>query len=139
MCRPDPSAYAQVYEASRDALRRVDPAAKAVVGGLADSASLGVDVQHDEEWLAALAPGTVDAVGYHPYTFDVSNSLMKTDTVALRMWMDAHGFPGAGIDVNEVGACDVSPFTRDNQYCAPNMRQSSADWGAVAADYAQWA
>ena len=135
----DPTAYAEVYEASRDALHRVDPGAVAVVGGLADSARLGVDVQHDEEWLAALTPGTIDAVGYHPYTFDVSNSLMRSDTQELREWMDANGSRGVQIDVNEVGACDISSQTTNDSVCPPGTQQSSADWGAFASDYTTWA
>ena len=103
----DPSAYAQVYEAARAALHQVVPDGKAVVGGLADSGTLGVDIQHDEQWLAALTPGTVDAVGYHPYLFQSDISLMKPDTLALRQWMDAHELQGVPLDINEHDACDV--------------------------------
>jgi hypothetical protein len=135
----DPTAYAQVYEASESALHAVDPAAVAVVGGLADSASYGVDIAHDEQWLAALTPGTVDAVGYHPYTFDVSNTLMRSDTLELRQWMDANGMKGVPIDVNEVGACDITTQTTDNSECPAGTDQSSAAWGAFSAGYTEWA
>ncbi len=134
----DPSAYAQVYEAARAALHQVDPTGvAAVVGGLADSASLGVDIPHDEEWLAALTPGTVDAVGYHPYTFDVSPSLMQSDTEVLREWMNSNGMQGVPIDVNEVGACDVLPQDTLNTGCATSM--SSGAWGAFASSFTEWA
>jgi hypothetical protein len=135
---PDPSAYAQVYEAARTALHQVDPSGRAVVGGLADSASLGVDVQHDEEWLAALAPGQVDAVGYHPYTEDVSIGLVRSDTETLRQWMDSHGMQSVPIEVNEIGWCDRQPQdTILNLGCVPSI--SSEDLGPFVAGYTTWA
>ena len=68
--------YAEVYSAARTALHKVQPTGVAVVGGLADSASLGVDVNSDTSLLKALTRGAVDAVGYHPWTYDVSDALM---------------------------------------------------------------
>jgi hypothetical protein len=133
----DPAAYAQVYEASRAALHQVDPSGVAVVGGLGDSANGGVDLKSDERWLSALTPGAVDAVGYHPYTYDVSDSLMQIDTAALRVWMDANRLAGVPIDVNEFDACNVTSTTTDNSQCAKT--QTSAEWGAVVASYTQWA
>lgn len=138
----DPAAYAQVYEAARTALHQVDPTGVAVVGGLADSAvssAPAVDVQTDEEWLAALTPGAVDAVGYHPYTFDVSSALMQPDTEALRRWMDANGMSHVPIDVNEIGACDDTPGTTPNPSCTPAISISSSDWGTLADNYTEWA
>lgn len=136
----DPTAYAQVYEAARTALHQADPSAVAVVGGLADSAAGGVDVQSDEQWLAALTPGTADAVGYHPYTFDVSDSLMATDTQQLRQWMDANGFASAPLDVNEFDACQVTSTSTTNLgACPANGQQNSQTWGTIAAEYTEWA
>ena len=71
--------YAEVYEAARSALHAADPSGLALVGGLADSAKLGVDIQLGEQYLAALAGG-VDAVGYHDWAFDVSDGLVQPDT-----------------------------------------------------------
>jgi len=136
----DPADYAQVYEAARAALHQVDPSGVAVVGGLADSAGDGVDVQADEEWLAALTPGTVDAVGYHPYTFDVSDSLMPTDTEALRQWMDANGLASVPLDINEFDACEVTSTSTTNLgACPATGQQDSQTWGAFAAAYTEWA
>ena len=53
--------------------------------------------------------------------------------MALRQWMNAHGSQAAPIDVNEFGACDVTPQTTNNQFCGPQIRQSSAAFGMVAA------
>lgn len=135
----DPAAYAQVYEAAQSALHAADPSGVAVVGGLADSGNLGVDLQHDEEWLGALTPGTVDAVGFHPYTFPVSFAEMNSDTEALRQWMNAHGMASAPILIDEVGACDITPQTIMNNGpgCLPSI--SSSDWGSFATSLGEWA
>jgi hypothetical protein len=132
----DPSSYAQVYEAARTALHQVDPTGVAVVGGLADSAELGVDVTSDEQWLAALTSGDVDAVGYHAWVYDVSNALLETDTAELRAWMDEHGLTKVPIDVNEFGACNVTVQTSSGT-C--QRSQPSEVWGAAAAQYVGWA
>ncbi len=133
----DPASYAQVYEAARAALHQVDPSGVAVVGGLGDSASYGVDVAHDEQWLAALTPGTVDAVGYHPYTYDIDDSLMQTDTAELRSWMDSHGFAGIPIDINEFDACNPTATSTNNAEC--QRGQTAQQWAQVVTDYTQWA
>lgn len=131
---PDPVDYATVYEASRAALHAVDPSAVVVVGGLADSDGLGVDVSHDEGVLAAIS-GTVDAVGFHPYAWQGSPnnlSVMQTDLEALRQWMNAHGMQGVPIEMNEVGACGGP-----GQGCYRTF--TSAQWGAFVSGYMQWA
>jgi hypothetical protein len=133
-----PAYYAQVYNAARTALHQVDPSGVAVVGGLADSARLGVDVQLDEKYLAALTPGAVDAVGYHDWVYDVSDSLLKSDTADLRVWMNENGFAGVPLHVNEFGACQAIPQGTGGS-CPSNVSQTSAAWGSVAADYVQWA
>jgi hypothetical protein len=133
----DAADYAEVYEAARTALHNVDPTGLAVVGGLADSASLGVDVQSDEALLRALPRGQVDAVGYHPWVFDVSDSLLRPDTTDLRVWMDQNGFSGVPLDANELGACQPTSQTTDNSVCP--VSQTSDTWGSVTADYTKWA
>jgi hypothetical protein len=112
----NPADYAQVYETARSALHQVDPSGQAVVGGMLDSGS--IDLNLAEQYLAAIGP--VDAVGYHPYLYNVTT--MERDTLALRAWLDANGHAGVPIDINEFGA-PVSVF----------------DWGAQTAQYTQWA
>jgi hypothetical protein len=116
----DPTAFAQVYEAARTALHQVDPAAQAVVGGLLDSGSIGLD--QAELYLRAIGP--MDAVGYHPYLYDITR--MQADTLALRQWLDANGHGGVPLDINEFGA-------------AAGVTAGSAAWGAQVAQYTQWA
>ncbi len=116
----DPAAYAEVYEAARTALHQVDPTAQAVVGGMLDSGSIGLD--QIEEYLGAIGP--MDAVGYHPYLYDVTT--MEQDTLALRQWLNANGHAGVPLDVNEFGA-------------AAGVTAGVADWGAQVAQFTQWA
>jgi hypothetical protein len=131
--------YAMVYEAARAALHQVDPSGLAVVGGLADSASYGVDVQSDEHYVGALTPGKVDAVGYHDWVFDVSDSLLETDTSDLRTWMDKNGFAGVPINVTELGACDITPQVIGTGGCSEADTQSDATWAPHVASYVRWA
>jgi hypothetical protein len=112
----NPADYALVYETARAALHQVDPSAQAVVGGMLDSGS--IDLGLAEQYLAAIGP--IDAVGYHPYLYDVAT--MEQDTTALRAWLDASGRAGVPIDINEFGA-----------------PTGVADWGAQTAQYTQWA
>jgi hypothetical protein len=112
----DPADYAEVYEAARTALHQVDPSAQAVVGGMLDSGSIGLD--QAERYLAAIGP--IDAVGYHPYLYDVTT--MEQDTLALRAWLDASGHATVPLDINEFGA----PV-------------SLSDWGRQTAQYTEWA
>jgi hypothetical protein len=62
----------------------------------------------------------MDAVGYHPYLYDVTT--MEQDTLALRAWLDSTGHAGVPIDINEFGA-----------------PTGVVDWGAQTAQYTQWA
>jgi hypothetical protein len=116
----DPAAFAQVYETARTALHQVDPTAQAVVGGMLDSGAIGLD--QAELYLRAIGP--MDAVGYHPYLYDITR--MQDDTLALRQWLDANGHGGVPLDINEFGA-------------AAGVTAGSAAWGAQVAGYTQWA
>jgi hypothetical protein len=66
-----PTGYAQVFAATRDALRSVDPQALAVVGGLAFDANGQPSFVEPPAMIQALAAGNAnafDAVAIHPYT-----------------------------------------------------------------------
>jgi hypothetical protein len=116
----DPADYAEVYEAARTALHQVDPAAQAVVGGMLDSGDIGLP--QAEQYLAAIGP--MDAVGFHPYLYDITT--MEQDTTALRQWLNANGHGNVPLDINEFGAgAGVTP--------------GLAAWGTEVAQYTQWA
>jgi hypothetical protein len=112
----NPADYAQVYEAARAALHQVDPSGQAVIGGMLDSGAIGLNLA--EQYLAAIGP--MDAVGYHPYLYNLTT--MEQDTLALRAWLEANGHAGVPIDINEFDA----PV-------------GVSDWGAQTAQYTQWA
>lgn len=112
----NPADYAHVYQAARTALHQVDPSAQAVVGGMLDSGSINLAIA--EQYLAAIGP--MDAVGYHPYLYDVTT--MEQDTLSLRGWLNASGDAGVPIDINEFGATT-----------------GISDWGQQVAQYTQWA
>jgi len=116
----DPASYALVYQTARAALHQVDPTAQAVVGGMLDSGAIGLG--DAEQYLSPIGP--MDAVGYHPYLYDVTR--MEQDTLALRQWLDANGHGGVPLDINEFGA-------------AAGVTAGSAAWGAQVAQYTQWA
>ena len=94
----DPNAFALVYEAARTALHAVDPSARAVVGGVLDSGD--PSLADAERYLRAI--GLADAVGYHPYLYDLS--AMQQDTLLLRRWLNANGKANVPLDINEFGA-----------------------------------
>ena len=85
-----------------------------------DSGAIGL--ADAERYLSAVGP--MDAVGYHPYLYDVTR--MEQDTLALRQWLDANGHGGVPLDINEFGA-------------AGGVTAGSAAWGAQVAQYTQWA
>jgi hypothetical protein len=112
----NPASYALVYEAARTALHLVDPSGQAVVGGMLDSGV--VTLADAEQYLSAIGP--MDAVGFHPYLYDITT--MKQDTLALRQWLDANGHSDVPLDINEFGA-------------SSQLR----GWGTQVADYTTWA
>ena len=65
----------------------------------------------------------MDAVGYHPYLYDVTT--MEKDTLALRQWLDANGHAGVPLDINEFGAA--------------GRHTGRGLGGRKVAEYTQWA
>jgi hypothetical protein len=83
-----PTGYAQVFAATRAALRSVDPQALAVVGGLAFDANGQSSFVEPPAMIQALAAGNAnafDAVAIHPYTdaTGASATQMADQTMAL--------------------------------------------------------
>ena len=83
-----PTGYAQVFAATRDALRSVDPQALAVVGGLAFDANGQPSFVEPPAMIQALAAGNAnafDAVAIHPYTeaAGATATQMADQTMAL--------------------------------------------------------
>lgn len=100
-----PERYADLYAASRQAIKGVDPAARVVVGGLAlDNPP---DVSDELQFLARMFAhrpdlrGAVDGVGLHPYQASVGDTYARIARV--RQAIDQLAGPGVPIDVTEVG------------------------------------
>jgi hypothetical protein len=70
---PDPLAFAELVTAASRAIREIDPTAEVISGGLAPAVDdPGDEVAPEtflEGFLAAIEPGTIDAVGIHPYSY----------------------------------------------------------------------
>jgi hypothetical protein len=116
----NPADFAVVYKSARSALHRVNPAARAVVGGLLDSDT--ITLRDAERYLAPIGP--MDAVGFHPYVYDLSR--MQQDTVSLRLWLNTHHHSGVPLDVNEFGGFN-------------GVGGGIASWGSAVATYTKWA
>lgn len=115
---PDAAAYAAVLRAGRDAIRRADPGAQVLLGGLAPAPVTGPEgaVTHVAavEFLAGVyaagGAGAFDAVGFHPYSWP----LVPADPAPWNGWtmmagpihdlMAANGDAGKRIWITEFGA-----------------------------------
>jgi len=99
-----PELYADLYMAARSALRRVDPGARAIVGGLA-LVNSGVMSQNDfvERMYRHRRElrGNVDAVGFHPYSPTVADVYGKLRE--FRQTLARVGAGGVPIEITEVG------------------------------------
>jgi hypothetical protein len=115
--RADPVAYTAMLKLAYAAIKRVDPSATVVSGGLSPAVDNGRDVS-PLTFLAQLyshgARGSFDAVGYHPYSYPYApmypaawNTFYRTPDVyalmarnsdgAKRVWGTEVGFPtGSG-------------------------------------------
>ena len=91
--------YADLYMATRAALKQVDPDALVVVGGLVDW-----DRQSFIRQMYRHRPdlrGNVDAVGYHPY--HVTAERVENSIRDLRRTLDSYDESNVPIEVTEVG------------------------------------
>lgn len=100
-----PEDYADLYAASRDAIRGVDPNARVVLGGLA--AASGASVISPTDFLRKMVAhrpslrGNVDAVALHPYARDPEGVYQKI--AAFRHDLDAIVGAGVPLELTEIG------------------------------------
>jgi hypothetical protein len=109
-----PEAYADLYMASRNAIKAVDPAADVVVGGLA----LGMPGVTDEvqflQRMYAHRPdlaGHIDGVGLHPYQATLADTYMRL--ARFRGALDLLDGPSVPIEITEVGWATTSTSEAD--------------------------
>ena len=94
-----PVRYATLYASSRAALKRVDPEAQVVVGGLVDWSGPWFVRQ-----MYRARPdlrGNVDAIGYHEYHYRLAD--VRTSLRTIRTTLRQVGDPDVPIEVTEVG------------------------------------
>ncbi|MCI3270488.1 cellulase family glycosylhydrolase [Streptomyces cylindrosporus] len=118
---PDATAYATLLRATSRALRRVDPSAKVVLGGLSAAGTEGAVSAPD--FLAAVlahgGKGLFDAVGYHPYTYSrLASARVPPGTEwdginrahpSLHGVLAAHAMPDTPVWITEFGAPTNGP------------------------------
>jgi polysaccharide biosynthesis protein PslG len=111
-----PEDYADLYAASRSAIKSVDPRARVVLGGLA--ASNGGSVIAPADFLRAMyahrpdLKGNVDAIGFHPYAQDPQSVYAKI--AEFRHDLDDIAGSGVPLELTEIGwtTVDVSESQR---------------------------
>ncbi len=106
---PQPRQYLALYLASRAAIRKVDPEAKVVFGGLTENRPL--------EFLRAAvgdrrdAGDQIDAVGYHPYgTRNDDVDLVLKRIASMRQTLVDLGMADVPIELTEIGWTTAGPY-----------------------------
>jgi hypothetical protein len=115
------AAFTKLLVATYPAIKRADPNATVVSGGLASTETSGGNIAQ-LDFLAGMyangAAGHMDAVGYHPYSFPVPPTYPATwnawakmgmNTTSFRTIMAAHGDGAKQIWVTEYGAPTNGP------------------------------
>jgi polysaccharide biosynthesis protein PslG len=115
------AAYTALLKAAYPAIKKVDPAAFVLSGGLAPESNDGTDiapVTYLQQMYAAGAQGNFDGLGYHPYSYPaLPNSVepwsgwsqMNQTTPSIRSVMAANGDTAKQIWITEVGAPSSGP------------------------------
>jgi hypothetical protein len=104
---PEPAAYADLYLATRHALKQLDPGVTVIVGGLASAPNTGRDFDKDTDFVAAMYSarpalhGQVDGVGYHPYGATKDDVLARV--AAMRQELRAVGGANVPLFITELG------------------------------------
>jgi hypothetical protein len=137
--RPNPPAYARLYMAAREAIRRVDPRATIVLGGLApfriNQPSRAPLKMSGKAFLAQLLTAeprlrnSIDAVGIHPYGTNAGEVLSTAEW--FRATLNSVGLGNVPMMANEYGwpTHGISP-----QYPAVSEDQRASYLRAATAD-----
>lgn len=115
--RADVGGYASLLEESAEAIKRADPGAEIVLGGMWGPRNAGAAVTTVRRYLTELyrVPGieeSFDAVAVHPYARTSGRSLDQVE--ATRRVIRRAGDPGAGLWVTELGWAAKGP--KSNPY-----------------------
>jgi len=122
--RPDIADYVHLLEVSYEVIKRIDPDAVVISGGLAPSATSNGNIAPLEFIAAVYAKGGgayFDALGFHPYTFPAPPSYtrvwnawsqMSSTNPSLRSIMVKYGDADKKIWLTEFGAPTGGPGNR---------------------------
>jgi hypothetical protein len=119
--KPNPVAYTADLVAAYAAIKKVDPSAFIISGGLAPEATDGTNIS-PLDFLKAMyasgAKGSFDGLGYHPYSFPAlpntykpwsAWSQMNQTNLSIRSVMTSNGDSGKKIWITEFGAPTSGP------------------------------
>jgi hypothetical protein len=135
----DPAAYTKILVAAYAAIKKVDPAALVVSGGLAPETNDGTDISpidFVEAMYADGAKGSFDALGYHAYCFPAlpdtyeswsAWSQMAQTSPSIRSIMDSNGDASKSIWITEFGAPTNGPGGVGDQAQATAVTQAITD------------
>ena len=139
----DPAAYTKILVASYAAIKKVDPSALVVSGGLAPETNDGKDIS-PIDFLKAMyddgAKGSFDALGYHAYCFPAlpdtyepwsAWSQMAQTSPSIRSIMDSNGDASKSIWITEFGAPTNGLGGVGDEAQATAVTQAIADAGAA--------
>lgn len=136
----DPGLYAQMYLATRAAIKAIDPGAQVIVGGLHSG-----DIAFLTDMYNAVPQlhGNVDGVGIHPYAPDVNGVLNAVRR--FRAALDALGETSVPMEVTEIGwpRLGGTSLTLDESVRATDLSQvtnllARSDCGIDAFDPYSW-
>ena len=135
----DPAAYTKISAAAYAAIKKVDPSALVVSGGLAPETNDGKDIS-PIDFVKAMyadgAKGNFDALGYHAYSFpalpDIYEpwsgwSQMAQTSPSIRSIMDSNGEAGKSIWITEFGAPTSGPGGVGDEAQATAVTQAITD------------
>jgi hypothetical protein len=106
---PAPRRYLSLYLAARAAIRRVDPEARVVFGGLTENKPRQFMRAAFKERRDAV--DQVDAVGYHPYgTRNDDVKLVLQRIASMRRTLVGLGMADVPIDLTEIGWTTAGPY-----------------------------
>jgi hypothetical protein len=143
--RPDPAAYTADLKAAYASIKKADPSAFVISGGLAPEANQGTDINAVtflEGMYAAGARGSFDALGYHPYSYPALPdtfkpwsgwSQMSQTTPSIRSVMTRNGDSAKQVWITEVGAPTGVPDRAATQAAqATALTQAIADAESIS-------
>jgi hypothetical protein len=134
--KPSPAAYTNDLKAAYASIKKVDPSALVISGGLAPETNDGTNISAItflRDMYADGAKGSMDAVGDHPYSYRALPdtyeswsgwSQMDQTSPSIRSVMTANGDASKQIWITEVGAPSSGPHGVGQAAQATNLAQA---------------